>query len=751
MDTPVQPVDDVAKKPDEIANAEADAALAPWIEQQDAKNLVPFFLAVEEHGEKWLKKLADVVIEDRDTAWDGSEEYRQKRQRNYALLSGTLPKRDSPWPGCANAHMPVFLERYLRLTANVYVELFTDREVLFNVTPTGPDDMEEAEILTLHGNWQLRNELTDFARQQARGVGEFFGSGSVFAHSYRDPVKNRNRHDVLNCEELFLPYVWTTVETDLSDVPYKGRHLRKYRNEIETLGLSGEWAQTQKLIDKGPPAWDVIETKVRDKVAETEGIRAPEQNKRAPYVLYEYHGFYRMPGEDRERPICATVDMHSRTVVKLYLREENDWRDEMRFNRQSEELALHQQEMQRHEMEAIPAYQQAMAEHAQIQEQEAALRAVVTDPMAVDPESGMAIADAIDAEPLEPPQAPIAPPPPAWLKPGMTAPDPIRRVPIEMFSHGVCFENPNGTLGLSPGHILADLNRLTDESLNHFYDAAMMANSWTVVVPEGFDMGSSSVPMAPGKVHRIKNFTGEQIKNAIHEFRAGPANQQLMEIVRLVGENADSSVSAPGVMSGEPGKSGETYRGGAQRLAQATKQLSQAGLMYCDFLGNILKNNARLNALFMPEDELLQVGNHFAEARKLTIDPMTGQPKSALNISREMYRRDYSVSFTADLRFSSQEQKISQLDEVLAMIMQMPPLQANNAFVYDVLAKSLRARGMADLIPMLGPPPPPPAVPFGSPPPPVPGAVPPGAEGGGPAPGPEEGGPPPEMQEGAAA
>jgi len=597
--------------------------------------------------------------------------------------------------------------------------LFTDREVLFTVTPTGPEDQEEAEILTLHGNWQLKNELTDFFRQQAAGVGEFFAAGSVFCHSYRDPIKNRNRHDILNCEELVIPFVGRTVETDMSDVPFKVRILRRYRNEVQQLGSTGEWEQTEKLLKKGPPPWDSTESPVRDKAAESEGIRKPESSKKAPWVLYEYHGWYRMPGEDRERPICATVDKHSRQVVKLYLREENDWRDEARFQQQTEEFGLYQQQQQQHAM-LMEQHQQAMQEHAQIQAQEAQLHQALAQPH-VDPEHAAAVKDALSADPLAPPEAPQPPPPPAWLKEGAQGPEPIRRVPIENFSHGVCFENPNGMLGLSPGHILADLNRLNDEALNRFYDGATLANIQSYLVPEGFDMGSNTVGLTPGKIYRLKNFTGEQIKNAVHEFRASPANSQLLDMVRMVGDEADSSVAAPGVLSGEPGKSGETYRGVVSRKESATKQLSMAGLKYVDFLTNIDRNNARLNYMFMDEQEIIDIGAQFQEARKYTLDPATGAPLPQIRVSRDMYRKNRKVTFSADMRFSSQEQKISQCDEVLAMINTMPPLQQSPALVYNTVVKAFRLRGLADLIPSLGPAPPMPTLPFGTPPPPPPG------------------------------
>jgi hypothetical protein len=302
----------------------------------------------------------------------------------------------------------------------------------------------------------------------------------------------------------------------------------------------------------------------------------------------------------------------------------------------------------------------------------------------------------------------------------------VRMVPIEMVSHGVCFENPNGTMGLAPGMILADLNRLADEAGNRFYDSATLANIWSIIVPEGFDLGSSTVSHAPGKVFRVKGFTGEQIKNSIHELKAQPANPQLMDVIRMAEDDADSSVAAPGVLSGEPGKSGETFRGLATRAERATRQLSQAGLMFVDFLTNVLRNNARLNALFLSDDEIINVGSQFADVRNATIGP-DGVPQPQIQLSASMYRRDYKVTFSADVRFSSQEEKISRNDEALAMIGQIPPLQQNMALLYAVIARGYRLRGLQELIPLLGPRPPAPTTPMAMPPPPPPPGGPPGA------------------------
>lgn len=691
-----------------------EAQLVGWAEKQDAPNLVPYFLQQGEAGRKWLGDVcAKKVCDDFKRGWDASEPYRDRRKKNYERYTGNLPPRDFPYPGCSNAHSPVMFERIHRLASNVFAEIFIDRETIFSVKPTGPDDYEQAEILTLHGNWQLRNELTDFTRQMERAVQEFFAGGSVFCHSFYDPVARRNRHDILNCEELVLPFVWKTDQIDLSDVPWKIRLVRKYPHELYSLADKGDgagWAQVAQVMSKAPPHWDVLDFKNRDKAASHEGMKAPESDPTAPYLFLEYHGWLRMPGQEMPRPICATVNYSNKEVVQLYIREEEDWRDRARYDAQVDELGR---------------YQQDVADQQQMQEQQMALQQRLSAPD-IDPFDAQTMHEGIEEEPIPHPE------PPEWLQEGhvddqgQPTPAPIRRVPVEMFAHGVCIDNPEGILGLSLGTMLAKMNEIVDASLNAFFDAAMLGNVWSLIVPEMLDLGSSSVGVTPGRIFKVKGAVSDKLKDQIVELRAAQANPQTFDIARYFTETADSAAAAPGVLSGEPGKSGETFRGLATRREQATKQLSAAGIRFIAFLDQVVKNNARLNAIFLLEDQIVQVGDHFIDTRDKTMGD-DGKPQSIIHVGRDLYRRNYSVTFTADVRFASQAQRVSEADEVLQMVTSIPPLQGNPALLYAATADALRARGKQRLIPMLGPQPPPPVVPMGTPPPGMPGL--PGMEG----------------------
>ncbi len=476
-------------------------------------------------------------------------------------------------------------------------------------------------------------------------------------------------------------------------------------------------------MSKAPPSWDLLDAKNREQAAGHEGIKSPPTDPTAPYVFLEYHGWLRMPGMAEPKPICATVSHPDKVVVKLYIREEEDWRDRARFDAQMGEMQRYNEDIQ---------------EAQQMQEQQMQLEQRMSGPD-IDPFDAQTMSEGMQQEPIPHPE------PPEWLAEGNIdaqgnpAPPPIRRVPVEMFSHGVCIDNPEGILGLSLGTMLAKMNEIVDASLNAYFDAAMLSNVWSLIVPEMLDLGSSSVAVTPGKIFKAKGNVAEKLKDQIIELRAGPPTEGLFNFARYFTETADSAAAAPGVLSGEPGKSGETFRGLATRREQATKQLSAAGIRFIAFLDNIIKNNAKLNAVFMDEDEILQVGDHFADIREHTMGP-DGQPLAQLHIGRELYRRNYSVTFTADVRFASQTQRISEADEVLGMVTQIPALQGNFALQYAAVAKAFRARGQQDLIPMLGPAPDPPEVAMGTPPPMMPGMMPPGMPGAGP---PPPGGPPP--------
>lgn len=680
---------------------------------EESINLLPT-LTGNDKGKKFVKELAEKILDNFKEDWDSSESWRKKRRDRWKLLFGALDEKQYPFKDCANVHIPVMLERVLRLVHRMFAEIFPDRDVVFTALPSTSLSQERADIVTLHDNWQIKKEIPDFFKQNRRAMMEFVANGDCIFHSSRDIPAKRNRHEAMSCEEVVFPYFWRTSLPDMSDVPRKTRVLRKFKHELIELQDAGIYTGIDEMLDKEkePGFEEGPDLTIRPVIDKFEGKEAPQKSKAAPWTLYEYHGWCKLPGQNKERPIVATVSPRTKEMVGLYLREQEDWKDRARFEKQMGELSDFQQAQQ-------------MATQAMMMEQQVMQRLAQPD---VPPEEPGLIQQHLQMT------APPPPVPPKWLKPEQQQlppqaqrPDPVRMVPIEYFSHGTCIENLEGSLGFGIGLLLEEFNKAANTAGSQFTDSATLANVMTLIMPDNVTMEPGDTRLSPGEIHRVRGVSAEQINNAFKVLQFPQANPQLMDLIKLMLESADGVSSAPDVLSGEAGKANETYRGIATRVEQATKQLTVLAQNYLEVLTQVLRNNARLNAVFMNDEEI-----------KSVVDPRTLETQQ-IKVDRSLYLEDYEMLFSADTRFGGREQKIAEADQLVGMFMSMPPEVATTifppSFVYEAVVRGLKARGMHDMIRYLGPRPPSPQeqAAMGMQPP-MPGMPPPQAGPGGPPP-----------------
>lgn len=715
------PQSDVQENEDGSVSVKMNPASA--LLPEEAFNLLPIYEGTED-GKKFCQELVQKVLDDFQEDWDSCEPWRKKRLERGRLWVGDLDPKTGPMEDAANAHLPVMLERGLRIIHRMYGEMFPDKDFVFQAIPSTALTQDRADVITLHDNWQIRKEIPDFFKQNRRALTEFIVHGDCVIHSYRDIAGKRNRHEAMSAEEVVWPYHFKTNLPDMSDIPRKTRVLRKYKHELLELEEVGAFSGVTAMLEKEKePGFDAgPDLTIRPRVDKQEGKDAPVKSKAAPYTLYEYHGRCKLPGQKKERPIIAIVSPTCRCVVALYLREQEDWKDAARFKSQSEEFGLYQQNQQ--------AFQQIQASELQMQQ-----RLTMPD---VPPEEAAQIQQHFAQQhgPLQPPRAP------AWLKEGMQGPAPVRMVPIEYFSHGVCIENLDGSLGLGIGLLLEPFNQTVDTVASQYLDSATLANLATILAPFNITMEPGDTRLEPGQIHKVRGVSAEQLQNAFKVIQFPPANQQMLDVVKLMMDAADGVSSAPDVLSGEAGKSNETYRGIATRVEQATKQLTVLAQNYLEFLTEVLKKNARLNAVFMDDEEVKHV-----------VDPRTLESKDVV-IGRQMYLEDFDIAFTADTSFGGREKKKSEADQILGMVTSLPPELSQMvfppSFVREAVVRALKARGLHDMVKFLPPAPPVPQVPMGMQPPPQPGmpGQPPGAPPGppGPPPGPPQKPPPQPMQ-----
>jgi hypothetical protein len=270
-------------------------------------------------------------------------------------------------------------------------------------------------------------------------------------------------------------------------------------------------------------------------------------------------------------------------------------------------------------------------------------------------------------------------------------------VPVHMYIHGVCMETMLGSSGVGFGRILADFQRVANDALQKFTDQATSANIHTYATNQRESVVPNEIGFSPGRVLRLLNCP--DIDKALKRFDSPPANPQLLEMVQLAQKSAEKVAGTSEVLSGEPGKSSETWRGLSARIEQATKNASVAAGIFCrEFLTRVFQNFGYLNSLWLSEHEMVYMTDGVANHGEVPI-------------RRDMYQRNYKVEIRADLRFSTKAQKVAEDDELVMMATKIPFLQQNPRFQMAVIAKALSDRGHADLVPLLQPPMPPPMPP----------------------------------------
>lgn len=662
--------------------------------EQEGRNLVKD-IAKDKAGKEWLKDFSDEIRKRFEADWESSEGHRESFARDWRLFTGELPVKDVPFKGCANVNVPIMMENTTRVAFRATGELFGDWSNTFAYTSADPETEDITVAMSRHGNWQLRTGISDFKRQMHRASLLFFVAGDVSCHSYFDEVSRQNKHEILLPDEFVVPYNFVTTEPDYSDLPWYTRVLHWYPHQLETK--AEDWFDVEEVLKRKPPSWDEEpESEILRSISEGAGIEEPEGLDSAPYKLLHHEGWYKLPGQKKRRWIQTIIDTTTKAVLCLRIHEKADWRDVTRFEHQESELKEYEELLAQHEQTVTEISGQLAQNSAQLGDLS------MTDPARAEQMS----------QQMPELQFPDAPVPPTWTLDGSTVPKAIKRVPVRMFSHGVLIEPLRGSVGISYGRMQADFARAANLAFNQFSDQAHLSNIKSFIGSMEADF-EEKFEVAPGKINKLKNVSAQDLNKVLVPIEMGAANPQLIEVVRMISEMAESSMQAPSVLSGEAGKSGETYRGHASRVEQASKQLTVATSKLADFVTQILRNNAILNSMFMEEEEMFAISDKWG----------TGK----VPIRREWYTRGYSIEIRSDLKYSSDTERAGQAAELLMLPQQVPQLASNIPFMYASLKKALETKGMHEMVRFLGPAPMPPTTTLGVPEPqPAPPGQPPG-------------------------
>jgi len=664
----VDKYEDIQEKDGVYSQEEAEQQDVDFTYDINAVNLVTEF---QKHpdGKMEIKKIVESAREDFHDAWEKSEGYRKRVSDLWKIVYCDLPPKNAPFQHCANTAIPSALTNLTRLTNKVYRELFGDLHHVVTFSPVSSDEQPVADLVTKHTNWQIRNKLPGFKRQQHRGLFSFFGAGEVTFHSYYDTQTKQNVHNMLTCDDFVVPYTHVSTSVDFSDVPWLAKRMPFFKHQLSRMKQA--WENVDKLLKHEPMKSG--EGELDPKLRQTVGTFFKEDkddSRPCEYVIIHYEGWMKLPNEEEYRYCQLIFDYESSIPLKFSLHEEEDPLDRQRFDYQMGQLEQYQMEVQ---------------QYNQVLEQKLETQQTLADTAVELPQNSSMVGDLVaTAQQVEDEfPEPSRPIPPSWMLTDDMEPDPVITKPIHMFSHAVCLEPMTGNHGVGLGLIYTQLNKSTNQVFNQFSDAATLANGGSYITAG--NLGMTKMKIGPGEINVAKNVHASDLKNSIVPLSFGGANPQLIDLFSILMSQAESAGHTPALMSGEPGKSGETARGLQSRVEQMNSMIGVPAEKYGDLFVQLMKNNAKLNSMFLDESEVFYVSDN-------KIDPSSARQQ--YEIARQAYDNVYMIELRSDLQFKSRADKVSEADELVQMPNAVGLLQMNPHFMTFAVRRALEARGL---------------------------------------------------------
>jgi hypothetical protein len=644
----------------DIDDVNADPPLE-W--DDDDRNLVATF-SMSEKGQEELKRISTKMKDAFDNEWEAQTERRERSAADWKIFIGNLEKKTFPFENCANINVPIAYENIIRLAFRMSGELFGDWTNVIGVLPTGPEDMDASALLSKHANWQFEHQITDFPRQMDKAILKFLLDGDVTCHSFYDSATRKNRHEILGPDEFIVPNGIMSSKPDYADSPFVCRVLTYTRQQV--YKMKGIWFGVDELLENELGSdEDEIDSPMKQATADVQGTEQPDAPTYPTYKILLWVGWMDMPGYERPRYVQGYIHNETGKLLQLTIHERTPWEEVERYLEQEREL-------------------EAFRENKKLYNEAANLAIQSQDAMMANP-----MVDDIDKMSSSMEGGGLPPPPvkPKWMKDeddDEERPPEIRKEPELQFTHGVLIEPLDGTIGFGFGQLVADLNKAANTVIDQYVDAATVSNVSEIIATADVKF-AKNFRSRPGAMHKVENISGDDLHKSIMVLPKGAANPQMIQLIELLIKWGQSAPQSPDILSGAPGKSGETRGGITIRSEHAIKQLSVITRKFSRFVALIYKKNAELNSIFMDEAEFVAVNNKELGAMEM------------LEVGRDLYRRQYDVTFRSDMMYSSASQKIQEADELVNMAMTIPYLQSNPLFVKTAIIKALKAREEHDM------------------------------------------------------
>lgn len=295
--------------------------------------------------EEWLKEKASEISETYKRDKASREPYMERRAKQIRMFCGLTRPKSGAFKGETGPHLPILSRDVLRLHGRVIDQIAPPKGEIVTVNPVGQDDDDRAKRVSLHMNWQIRQEISDWRTGMDATVLQALIGGSAFRRVYRDLRSDKNRTEWIATDDFVVPYSCKSTDPMMADVPHKTYVQRYARHELEAMERDGELVGVAALYsdDKGEVSTSAGEAPsvMTETVDKAQGVEKPQEFGDGKRRLLEHHCWMRLPVSadgktefgDQMRAVTVTLDEASGAVLRLVIREYQDPKDQIRWKR----------------------------------------------------------------------------------------------------------------------------------------------------------------------------------------------------------------------------------------------------------------------------------------------------------------------------------------------------------------------------------------------------------------------------------
>jgi hypothetical protein len=619
----------------------------PWaainVPNLEDHNLVPL-LEADKDGKEWLEKRAKKQVDEYESDVQSAKGYYENLEIATQLYLGKCSLfEDGPAEGERKPCLPILAKIVNRIYARVVGMILKTEPI---AVPTGDEDNERAIRISQHIAWEKRSKHPDWAPSMSASALQWVLYGSMFRYTGWDPLENKKAIEWISSTDFVMPYTDNDPDPRLSNVERATRVSRLPKWKIKRLGKAGHFHGVDKMFgknaEKKPTPAPPKSDPLSKAIIEFQGVEPQTDKKGTSYEFLTRYSWEELPGDEEHGPrrLAMTLEKSTKRVVRIVIMEEEDKLDRVRYDN---EVRLKGFEAQR---------------------------------MGMDPAMAM------------------------------TEIAPVATRPVYPIIHYKFHPNPEGIYGLGVWAFTSNLNELANELAGEDIVGQRIAN---VSGSTGFmsndlqEDNKGEVKLKYGMFTGV-NASGDQLQSSIMPLNFERPKGNILGWIDKVDQEAQAVMSSSDYQSGLPGPSHETAAAAKLRVSEGMNNITAALEAFLVPLTLEYKNYARLNALYMSEEEFFMVVEPNPE------NPTSSKPRM-VKIGRNDYEADYDITFSADARFEVDPGIGASAIQAYQMIMADPDLAGEQNLKMAARKKALRALKSPELAMMLPdevPPPPPP-------------------------------------------